>query len=141
MFARRLTVAWVLGLAISWAGLSGLMLGCMTVPTREDGPPQDAAERLALDQSTTGKVRGDGLRRRYQVKVPRAGKLTVKLSWNNPYAMDKLIVQTASVPLETVDLRDVLKVEHETTAIAGFYYIEIIPGAEIDSYNLVVTLE
>lgn len=130
-------------IAMSCAAMLVVSVGCVgpQTETRGDGSDQEAAQKLDLDRPVSGKVFADGKRQRYLVKVPRAGKLTVKLSWNNPYAMEKLIVQSGSKQVETRDLRDTLQANHETEAIAGFYYVEIIPGTEVDSYNLVVTLE
>lgn len=94
---------------------------------------------LELDRPYTGKVLADGRRTRFLVQVPSAGQLQVTLSWNNPLAIERLLVQSGSRQLEKAELRQKTRVEHVTEAIAGYYYVELIPGEEPDSYNLVVT--
>lgn len=126
---------------VGWCVVWGLLLGgagCATAPAPvEQEPPRPMS--LGLDAPYTGKVLADGRRTRFLVQVPSAGKLQVTLSWNNPLAMDRLLVQTGARQLETVPLRQQTRVEHVTEAIAGYYYVELVPGEEADSYNLVVT--
>jgi hypothetical protein len=112
-------------------------------PTYDRPADLTAATPLRLGQRTTGHLTGpESVRPRYLVKVPEQGVLAISMSWNQQDGMDRVLIQRGvSAPLQTMECRQRLKADLRFQAEPGYYYLELVPGPEETSYDLVVEVQ
>lgn len=137
---RGLCAQWGAALVASLA-----LAGCVNLPpqpTYERPADQTAATSLRLGQRVTGQVRGPGSKHpRYLFKVLQPGLVSVALSWNHQEGMDRVLIQRGVSTPQELDCRERLKAEYRFQAEPGYHYLELIPGPEDASYDLVVVQE
>jgi hypothetical protein len=102
---------------------------------------QRAAKDLELDSRVTGRLRAaTGERERYLLKLDRDGVLQIAVSWQDQEGLDRILLQRgATAPIESLTCRGKLRVEQRLPVQSGFYYLELVPGQEDTSYDMVVT--
>lgn len=137
-----------MGVRGAWVGAVALLvatagLGCVTPSEGAQEAPsgQRAAQDLELDRRVTGRLRAaTGERERYLLKLDRDGVLQIAVSWQDQEGLDRILLQRgATAPIESLTCRGKLRVEQRLPVQSGFYYLELVPGQEDTSYDMVVT--
>ncbi len=115
----------------------GGLSGCPGPQVQES---RETIKQIQIGTPYSSNMTQSDVRRTFQLRVQDAGKLRIKLSWNDPDGFVRFVVRGNSTT-DSLDASARQELVKEGEVQPGIYYVELVGTGRKTTFNLLATLE